>query len=343
MDLTPADLNFPSKFETFRQAQSEAFSYSMSSEKRFTALGAPTGIGKSGLAYGLAQLLGPKTTILTADKGLQDQYRDDFGAGLVDMRGRSNYRCWESGTCEDGARMDCKSKSDCPYGLRLAQFNESFAGSSNYAWWMAVNNMARQGCKMPDLLVCDEAHRIFEWLSQSLDFYVTDREIRDAGIIFESTPKSAQDWLDIQPNIIEVAKEHFESCRARARSSKTDRDRSIARRAEMLVEKIGRIRMIDDDNWVLWREEGRDDGRAFQFQCVWPYRYNNRVFFNIPRIILLSATLRPKTLALLGISKSEYDFKEWGRQFPAANGPVVHYKANGENVRVVENGRERDL
>lgn len=334
MDLSPADLNFPDKFSDFRPAQREVFSYGLTSEKRFTGMGLPPGSGKSGVGYGFTQLIGGKSVILTADRGLEDQYVGDGFPGMIDMRGRSNFRCWESGNCEDGARMDCKSKGDCPYGLRLAQFNQSTVGLSNYAWWIAVNNMARQGCAMPDTLICDEAHLIFDWLSRSLDFYITDREIRDAGIIFETIPSTADEWHELQPLILDIARDHASSCRDRARSSKSDRDRAAVRKAEALVEKIQRISMVDPDNWVLWRETGRDEGRAFRFDCVWPYRYKERVFLNIPRVILMSATLRPKTLALLGISKSEYDFKEWGRQFPAVNGPVVHYKGQNKNVRV---------
>lgn len=336
MFLSPAELNLPPKFQVFRPAQSEAFSFGMTSETRYTGIGAPPGVGKSGLAFGFSQLLGGRTSILTADKGLQDQYCDDKFPGLLDMRGRSNYECSMGGTCEDGGHADCKDKTWCPYLNRLAQFNRSEVSLSNYAWWLAINNKARQGCILPDTLICDEAHLIFDWLSRSLDFHLTDRELREAGMVFSGStiPKSIPDWHNIREPLTDLAVTRYEDARDRARLLKDDRSRASLRKAESFLDRVRRIAELADDNWVVWREEGRDDGRAFKFECVWPFRYKERVFLNIPRVILMSATLRPKTLALLGISKSESSFREWGRQFPAVNGPVIWFQQGGRQVRI---------
>ena len=86
--MTPHDLGFPETFASFRPAQEECFEHCLTSEKRFTAIGAPPGVGKSGIAYGLGKLFGGKTVILTATLGLQDQYKREFGDRVVDMRGR---------------------------------------------------------------------------------------------------------------------------------------------------------------------------------------------------------------------------------------------------------------
>ncbi|MDE2107061.1 MAG: hypothetical protein KGL39_58180, partial [Patescibacteria group bacterium] len=76
--------------------------------------------------------------------------------------------------------------------------------------------------------------------------------------------------------------------------------------------------------------------------CVWPGMYRERLFQGVKRVILMSATLRPKTLSLLGIKRDDCEFKEWGRQFPAVNGPVVwvptakvkhEEKMNGDDIR----------
>lgn len=335
MPFTPADLDFPPKFSSFRPAQDEAFEFGITDERRFTMIGAPPGVGKSGLAYGFSKLLGGRTTILTADKGLQQQYCDDHFSGMIDMRGRKNYSCWEGGTCEDGARQDCKDHLGCPYKINLGAFNQSDVGLSNYAWWIAINNKARQGCAIPDTLICDESHLIFDWLSKSLDFMLSDREIRDVGIQFGShPPKTIAEWQEQYAFLNDIATQHYEDAREHARTDKSDRTRAKARSAESFLDKIHKIPTLTPDNWVLWREEGRDDGRAFRFKCVWPYKHKENVFQHISRVILLSATNRPKTAALLGISKSEYSFREWGRQFPAVNGPVIWYQAKGETVRV---------
>lgn len=333
--LTPAELDFPEKFVSFRPAQEQAFEFALTSERRFNMIGAPPGVGKSGLAVGFSRLLSGRSVILTADRGLEDQYCDDHFPGLIDMRGRSNYSCWEGGTCEDGARMDCKDHLGCPYKVQKSAFDLANPGLSNYAWWIAINTKARQGAVLPDTLICDESHLIFDWLSRSLDFHITDREIRDTGIQFGShPPNTIAEWQSKYEFLLDLARQAYEDARERVRTEKSDRARAAVRKAESFLDRINKIPTVSDDNWVMWREEGRDDGRAFRFECVWPYKHREHVFQHIPRVILLSATNRPKTASLLGISKSEYEFREWGRQFPAINGPVIWYQAKGQTVRV---------
>ena len=150
--MTPRDLDFPEKFTTFRSVQEEIFEHALTSDKRFIACGAPPGCGKSGVAWGLAKLFGGRTIILTAQKGLQDQYVADGFPGLVDMRGRSNFHCWHGGSCEDGARTGCGDHLGCPYRGRLRLFNDASVGLSNYAWWMSVFAKG-QGCELPDTLI----------------------------------------------------------------------------------------------------------------------------------------------------------------------------------------------
>jgi Rad3-related DNA helicase len=98
-----------------------------------------------------------------------------------------------------------------------------------------------------------------------------------------------------------------------------------------------------DANWTITREDGRDDGREWKFECIWPGKYREKLFRWVPRVILMSATLRPKTLGLLGIPQVDCDFREWGRQFPAANGPVIWVPTVRLNHRMDQEARNRWL
>jgi Rad3-related DNA helicase len=63
---------------------------------------------------------------------------------------------------------------------------------------------------------------------------------------------------------------------------------------------------------------------GIEFQAIWPGRYAERYLWSgVEKIVLISATLRPKALEILGLKPNDYRFKEWPRIFPAANNPVV--------------------
>lgn len=139
---SPHELGFPAKFSIFRSAQIEAIEHVMTSERRFTGLGAPPGVGKTAIAFALAKLLGGRTVILTANLGLERQYLTELGsAGLVGMRGRSNFPCSEGGSCEDGGHAGCRDKLGCPYLGALKVFKASSVAVTNYAWWLAAEKL----------------------------------------------------------------------------------------------------------------------------------------------------------------------------------------------------------
>src|ERR1035437_1810753 len=94
-DIAPSFFNLPEKFTSFRPAQAEALEYAVyHTTRKFTALGLPTGSGKSLLAVAIAKALGVKAVYLTATRALEDQVSREFAeSGMVDVRGRSNYQC----------------------------------------------------------------------------------------------------------------------------------------------------------------------------------------------------------------------------------------------------------
>ena len=324
--MTPHELGLPESVTAWRPVQEDMFEYCLTSEKRFTALGAPPGCGKSAFAYGLARLLGGRTVILTANLGLQNIYRNSFGSvGLASVWGRSNYSCWEGGTCEDGARMGCKDRLGCPYLGDLRVWQEAPQAVTNYAYWLAANQYGT-GLTQPDTLICDEAVLASEWLSRSLDFHITERECAEARLRWSTPPgEDVAEWAALAPKVQAAAQFAYDYAKARMPSATPVNRERLAhqlKHAEGFLDRTARLSQLDD-NWVVSREDGSDRGRLWRFECIWPGRYRERLFRHIPRVILMSATLRRKTLGLLGIPQQDVDFREWPRQFPAANGPVI--------------------
>jgi len=89
-------------YPSFRQDQQEAIDVILKqfeSDKKFVILEAPTGSGKSAIAYTVAQFF-KRSFWLSPQKVLQDQAMRDFGSPpksnlhpTVDLKGRSNYVC----------------------------------------------------------------------------------------------------------------------------------------------------------------------------------------------------------------------------------------------------------
>jgi Rad3-related DNA helicase len=339
--VTPVDIGLPPVYTSFRDAQTEAIEFCLESDKRFVALGLPTGSGKTLTAAALAKLLGGRTVVLTSTLGLQDQYVAHLGpCGLVDVRGRANYPCWEGGNCEEGSLADCGDKEGCPYISQTRLWNASEFGSTSYAWWLAAGSRGK-GSALPDTLICDEAGLASEWLSKSVDFKFTTKELNEMKVQPRQLPgESFDEWSGLAATLTRNAEMNFQQTRAALsnehRPGPREKLKREIKRLDEIRDRVQRLAGMDTDNFVITKEEAfrSHDGHLWKFECVWPGRYRERLFRGVERVILMSASLRPKTLSLLGISKAECDFREWPRQFPAINGPVIWVPTTRVNHRM---------
>jgi hypothetical protein len=130
-------------------------------KRRIQVVASPTGVGKSLVVATYIAFVQKRGVVLTATKGLQDQYTADFREiGMVDVRGMSNYECLsEGGRCDEGSCLDggaCHLKDmGCLYfdAVRTAEKAEIVV--TNYAFWFTRRKTFR-GLGKVDVLVCDE-------------------------------------------------------------------------------------------------------------------------------------------------------------------------------------------
>lgn len=106
--LLPSSLSLPSKFSTFRPAQLEMAEFALYGKlgfqpdagytgfgeagdprRRFVAIGAPGGIGKTLASAAIGQLSGVKYGVITATRALEDQFLKD-GFPLAHVRDRKS-------------------------------------------------------------------------------------------------------------------------------------------------------------------------------------------------------------------------------------------------------------
>ena len=105
-------------YDKWRTNQDIAFQAIMdwySSDKRYIGMSMPTGSGKTICALLTAKMTGARTVILTATKGLQDQYLfTGQQLGMVSVKGQNNFMC----QLVPGLRADegpCKEGLNCEY------------------------------------------------------------------------------------------------------------------------------------------------------------------------------------------------------------------------------------
>lgn len=303
----PTDFGAPSAFSSWRRGQDVAFSTLLNDRRRFQCLNLPAGAGKTGvgMTYALFEDK-PKSLYLTATKGLQQQLGDDGWPGLLDIRGMSNYECLEEGgtcdvaSCTDG--VTCHRKAGgCLYFDAVRRAREGRRVSSNYAWWM-TQHAVHQPFGDVDLMIADEAHQLETEVSRYLSVWLGDREVEwGAGAI----TRSHADWRD------------WAEVSARAIRLGAARNRWEKKKLRDLKDRLTKLTLMSDD-WIVERKAA-----GWSFDPLWPAKYMEEwVWRGAKKIVLMSATLRPKTLEIIGVKDAH--FAEYDSPIPV-NNRLVYY------------------
>lgn len=351
--LEPADLGIVSdRFYVFRDVQKQGIEHILfgpngDGGRSVVACGAPTGSGKTGLAVGAARAAwewrGWRTAILTATRALEEQYLAEFPI-LADVRGRNNYECSNGWTCkeggdsedrcsacqeiaqqifeEDGERIKvplCVScKSHCPYRGAVEHAASSPVVLTNYQYWLNVRGMNADALGQFQMVVCDEAHEAIGELGRYLGAWTSHKDLRTwSTFLFHGESGEVNDR--IRRGLAEVVlaiRRDLPDVPERGRKT------AAAKRLEDLLKNVERVVDLSDDGPWLWQM----DRGGVRFDPVWPGRYAPRYLMRgMDKTVLVSATLRPKTLGLMGLARGMYDFREWPRQFPPQYSPVYYW------------------
>ena len=127
---------------------------------KYIILEAGTGIGKSAIATTLANMY-DDSYILTMTKQLQEQYLDDFGDMLVEIKGRGNYKCNYKGNCDFciKAEYNLRRCSDCEFQIAFKKAVDAKNVITNYDF-LYYAGVANPLLDSRELLILDEAHNL---------------------------------------------------------------------------------------------------------------------------------------------------------------------------------------
>ena len=123
-------------------------------------LEAGTGIGKSAIATTLANMY-DDSYILTMTKQLQEQYLDDFGDMLVEIKGRGNYKCNYKGYCDFCIKSEYNLRkcTTCKFQMAFKKAQEAKNVITNYDF-LYYAGVANPIMDSRELLILDEAHNL---------------------------------------------------------------------------------------------------------------------------------------------------------------------------------------
>lgn len=338
--------------------------YGAQTRKRFCAMAHPTGSGKSLTSMALGKIVESKFVILTATRALEDQLSAEFGpCGLVNVRGRSNYACRdpeltnldaETGerkcglNCEEGYERGCRygDSPRCTYKAQVEAACDADAVVTNYQYWMNVRGRNRHALEREEnpirLLIADEAHLCSGEAARHISAWLPHRYAYEhGGELFRGLIDRAKgelsgrvnaEWVNVLLVVLrsirdEMGRLEFDHGGEYGAFRGSRRYRGLKKIAEDL-EKV--VTYGPDGNWLWLQSQSLARQTGVRFECIWPGRYMERyVWTGVPKVVMLSATLRPKALTIAGLGEGDYAFREWPRQFPAENNPVVWLKTGG--------------
>jgi len=336
-EFIPAPIYFglPEKFDRWRPYQDEACFLMLQPSPRFTMAVCPTGFGKS-LTYITAAMASEgRSVILTSTKGLQSQLEREFGSveEIVDIRGRGNYPCrlntkvnCDTGLCAFGVKCAMRDQGGCTYYDRLRQARRAKIVITNYSYWMAQNEYG-EGIGEFQNLILDEAHAAVDHVIDhtSVSFSLSNHTETSFLDLKKKLPQTAEGWKSwAEEKLVDAIVEVGE-----AKLKRKEKRFLVFSRIQSKLEKL--VEYIDR-TWV-WES----NPMAVTLSPIWPRPFTEAVLFlGIPKVILTSATVVPKTADLLGIPRSQMEYREFPHSFPVENRPLIHLPTVRMNYKTGE-------
>ena len=348
MDLPEPDYEnlldyFP--FESLRQNQevilNEFKEHLLNPDVKYIVCQAATGTGKSGLALAAARA-SKSAYIATANKILQDQYENDFDTMLVNLKGRANYKCYKHTgfNCGDSPcrkspelRQECDSSASCQYHIQRLKASKASVTSFNFASALPFLNYVSTYFPKRNLLVCDEAHSVWSWITNFISVDLSLSFLKSIDII-EEIPNYdvVNDYLALIKEIESTAQNYLKL---------PDLNGEVVEKLENLIKKIKIFDIITDgktnvDNFILDKTFDVKDFRKItnlSFKPVMVSQLLHDFFFKYAeKTILLSAVILDfeTYFDLMGIDPKEARVIEIDSTFPVENRPIYTYEAVGK-------------
>lgn len=331
MILSPIEIGLPEPFTEWRAGQGEAIEQMVDAFQahNIVVLCQPVGSGKTINYIGLALMMGWRVLVVTSTKALQDQLLRDFRSiGMVDIRGRANYQCSEGAnvTCEEGAHMRCSAMrtEHCGYWRDYQEALKAQLVTTNYSYYMLIY-LYSEGLGKFDLVVFDEAHDAPPEVCAVMGQTITARQVDwMLNAQWPDNPLNPDEWRAWARCMYPRAALKLEQLENEVKGEtfvQTNVAMEIRRWKELVKALL--VLMEAEGPWAAERVWLSGGGMAYRVEPLWPAQYARRVLLrDHERILMVSATVRAKTMELLGLERHQYMFFETPWMFPQNRSPI---------------------
>ena len=334
-------------YDKWRTNQDIAFQAIMdwySSDKRYIGMSMPTGSGKTICALLTAKMTGARAVILTATKGLQDQYLfTGQQLGMVSVKGQNNFMCQlvpglraDEGPCKEG--LNCEYRvSGCRYREQLNKALGSSLIVTNYSYYLAQTQFS-SGLGDISLCIADEAHLAFSAVENFMQIHLSRQETESLGLEF---PRGQQDWSFWQAWAsanLDTVSDAAKDMEAQVKSARQNGDFVPSSQSRILRSYRATTHHLTSMSTATGKWVVQAYPHGWQFTPVWIKDYNQLLPQSSPKMMLMSALLSEKTLDILGIPTAERKFFSIGSSFPPQNTPIWHIPTARINYQTDNSG-----
>jgi ATP-dependent DNA helicase DinG len=328
-------------------------------EKRFYALEAGTGVGKSAIGYTVARKILEKSPpegyeagaiFVTTQKLLQDQYEKDFQKfNMRSLKSSVNYQCnyKKHNTCaESQTELKTVDQEDrfwknctynCTYKNAKKEFLESSLSVTNFPYLMTESNYSG-GIKPRQLLIIDEAHNVETELSRFIEVAVSEKFCKSAlKLSFPSltTHHQAYMWIkDVYWPKLESYCKHIKITLEKFKGIKQNLDKfaSLSKQLHMTESHYKKIQQFlvyhTKENWIFDIESSQKYRmKKIVFKPIDVSKFAEQYLFRLGhKVLFMSATLLDgdKFSESLGIDRKDIDSMSLPSPFPTKNRPILH-------------------
>jgi Rad3-related DNA helicase len=325
----PVELGLPEKFQSWRPSQEEFINVIITSDKRVNVGCAPTGFGKSPAVVGAALYTKRPTCIVTASKALQRQYLDDFeSCGMVNLMGRNNYQCSlrDDYSCEEGTAASCpyRGSVSCPSSAAEIAAASSPLVITNYSKWTKSRKYGT-GMQHFTQVIFDEGDEGPDAIAAEMQVVLNAHEVsEDLGLDFPKQHEAEEMplWKHWSRHASTIAEEKMNVARARITGVSNPKPSWVKKFTHMrnLLRRLIILRSAVSEDWIV--EEIKD---GYQFDPIRIGRYaESTLLLQVPHVVFVSATIRPKTMYTMGIPRRDFEFREFDSDFPSERCPVYY-------------------
>tara|TARA_Y100001938_G_C8096454_1_gene438475 strand:- start:1674 stop:3287 length:1614 start_codon:yes stop_codon:yes gene_type:complete len=331
------------------------------SRKRFYALEAGTGVGKSAIGLTIARMMINQNQnppegyekgaiFVTTQKILQDQYEKDFSKiGMSSVKSSSNYKCnykkfktcaegqSDLQTVEKGSKQWNVCNFNCTYRKAKQAFLDANLSVTNFPYLMTEANYNGK-IKPRQLLIIDEAHNVVSELSRFIEVSVSEKFIKSQlKLEFPSVQTHHQAFIWIRDVYYPKLKSHCDHVKKmlekyQGLKNKVDQFTSLSRQLKLTDSHFKKIEQFlevhEKDNWVFEIESSSYRGmKKIMFKPIDVAKYAEQYLLRLGhKVLFMSATLlsHEKFSQTLGIRSEEVEGKSLPSPFPVENKPILH-------------------